>query len=77
MQQKEANITRLGYSKKEACVLTGLSIRKLDEYISDGILKAQNYGTRVMIDGKSLLRFVDLGPIPYPNKEVIQHDRSA
>lgn len=59
--------------KKEA----SLSIRKLDEYIGDGILKAHNYGTKVMIDGKSLLRFVDLGPLPYKNKEVIHHDKSA
>ena len=77
MQQKEANITRLGYSKKEASKETSLSIRMLDYYISLGVLKAHNYGSRVIIDGKSLQRFMEHGPIPYKSKDVIYHDRSA
>ena len=77
MQQKEANITRLGYSKKEASKETSLSIRMLDYYISLGVLKAHNYGSRVIISGKSLQRFMEHGPIPYPTKEVIRHDQSA
>ena len=69
MQQKETNITRLGYSKKEASRETSLSIRMLDYYISNGVLKAHNYGSRVIIMGESLRRFMEHGPIPYKNVE--------
>ena len=50
MKPKDTNITRLGYSKKEASRETSLSIRMLDYYISNGVLKAHNYDSRAIIN---------------------------
>jgi excisionase family DNA binding protein len=51
-------IPKLAYRREEAALMLSISIRKLDELIACGELKARRIGTRVLIPYQSLVQFI-------------------
>lgn len=59
------DLKKLGYSKRDAALVTSLSVRMIHNLINQGVLKAINVGSRVIITAKSLERFMQVGAVPY------------
>lgn len=51
---------RLLYPRKEAYILLGISIRKLDEYIASGELPVRRLGGNVLIHFEALTAFASV-----------------
>ena len=52
---------RLLYPKREACVLLGISLRKLDYLIAEGRIRARRVGRRTLLERRELERFASGG----------------
>jgi excisionase family DNA binding protein len=58
-QAKKIPVTPAALSRKAAAQILGLSVRTIDQALSDGRLHAKRYGGRVLIPAAEVERFLE------------------